>query len=263
MKNKALLVGINKYPDPRNELRGCINDILDMENFISERNKVYAKENIKKLTDRDATKKGIVTQLKWLLEGAEPGDQLLFHYSGHGAQAPSMHPGIEKDGLDELICPYNFDGTDATAIKDKEFANLFAKIPSGVHFVWISDSCHAQDLSRDPMMNGFSLFRQFKGAIPSPMASNTIVSDSAPANTTVLNGVLLSACSSNELSADAIFNNRFNGAFTYLLLKQLNSMSQQVSMQKIITAVNKEMDALGYDQNPKCEGLLENKTFFL
>ncbi|MFY8165930.1 MAG: caspase family protein, partial [Sediminibacterium sp.] len=31
MQTKALLVGINKYPDPRNELRGCVNDILDME----------------------------------------------------------------------------------------------------------------------------------------------------------------------------------------------------------------------------------------
>ena len=39
MNNKALLVGINKYPDPRNELRGCVNDILDMAHFISERNK--------------------------------------------------------------------------------------------------------------------------------------------------------------------------------------------------------------------------------
>ena len=67
MKNKALLVGINKYPDPRNELRGCINDILDMEHFISETNKVYAKENIKKLIDRNATKKEIVSQIKWLV----------------------------------------------------------------------------------------------------------------------------------------------------------------------------------------------------
>ena len=49
MKNKALLVGINKYPDPRNELRGCVNDILDMEHFIAEANKVYPKKNIKKL----------------------------------------------------------------------------------------------------------------------------------------------------------------------------------------------------------------------
>ena len=79
MKNKALLVGINKYPDPRNELRGCVNDILEMEHFIAETNKVYSKQNIKKLTNKDATKKEIITQLKWLIEGAEAGDQLLFH----------------------------------------------------------------------------------------------------------------------------------------------------------------------------------------
>lgn len=48
MKNKALLVGINKYPDHRNELRGCVNDILDMEHFIADANKVYPKQNIKK-----------------------------------------------------------------------------------------------------------------------------------------------------------------------------------------------------------------------
>ena len=100
MKNKALLVGINKYPDPRNELRGCINDILDMEHLIAETNKVYAKQNIKKLTDRQATKKEIVSQIKWLVEGAEPGDQLLFHYSGHGAQVPTLSPKLEADGLD-------------------------------------------------------------------------------------------------------------------------------------------------------------------
>ena len=96
MKNKALLVGINKYPDPRNELRGCVNDILEMEHFIAETNKVYFKQNIKKLTNKDATKKGIITNLKWLIEGAEPGDQLLFHYSGHGAQAPTKFTSLEN-----------------------------------------------------------------------------------------------------------------------------------------------------------------------
>jgi hypothetical protein len=35
MKNKALLVGINQYPNPSNELRGCVNDILDMEHYIT------------------------------------------------------------------------------------------------------------------------------------------------------------------------------------------------------------------------------------
>jgi len=48
MKNKALLVGINKYPNPINELRGCINDILDMEHFISEIKNIYPKQKLPK-----------------------------------------------------------------------------------------------------------------------------------------------------------------------------------------------------------------------
>ena len=136
MNNKALLVGINAYPNPNNNLRGCINDIIDMEYFIASKNKVYAKENIKTLTDSRATKKGILDQLNWLLMGASAGDQILFHYSGHGAQLPSRSPIIEKDGLDEIICPYNLSDADAakTAISDKEFAKIFAAIPKGRAF---------------------------------------------------------------------------------------------------------------------------------
>ena len=47
MNNKALLVGINAYPNPNNNLRGCINDIIDMEYFIATKTNVYAKEKIK------------------------------------------------------------------------------------------------------------------------------------------------------------------------------------------------------------------------
>jgi hypothetical protein len=110
MNNKALLVGINAYPNPSNNLRGCINDIVDMENFIASKNKVYQKENIKTLTDSRATKKSILDHLNWLLLGTSAGDQILFHYSGHGAQLPSQSPSIEQDGLDEIICPYDFRG---------------------------------------------------------------------------------------------------------------------------------------------------------
>jgi hypothetical protein len=105
MNNKALLVGINAYPNPCNNLRGYINDIVDMENLITPKNKIYPKENIKSLTDSRATKKGILSALNWLLLGASAGDQILFQYSGHGAQIPSYNPAIKKDGLDEIILP--------------------------------------------------------------------------------------------------------------------------------------------------------------
>ena len=78
-----------------------------------------------------------------------------------------------------------------------------------------------------------------------------------------LNGALLSACASNELSADAYINNRFNGAFTYYLLKNLLQYSENTPMEKVIQLVNNDLSKNGYDQNPQSEGLLETKTFFL
>ena len=267
MKNKALLVGINKYPNPSNELRGCMNDVLDMEHYIAETHKVYAKENIKKLTDQQATKKEIITGLKWLLADAAPGDSLLFHYSGHGAQVPTRNAHLEKDRLDEIICPYDFDGSDATTIGDKEFAALFATIPKDVHFVWISDSCHAEDLSREPLMGNAAdemRYRYFHGLNPAmSRANNSQITAGLAPIAQPLNGALLSACASHELSADAIINNRFNGAFTYYLIQNLKLYGADKSMQEIVGYVNVDLNKNGYDQNPQTEGLLEHTTFFL
>jgi len=261
MNNKALLVGINAYPNPSNNLRGCINDIMDMEYFIASKNKVYTKENIKTLTDSRATKQGILDNLNWLLLGASTGDQLLFHYSGHGAQLPSKGHTYEKDGLDEIICPYNFSDADPnkTAITDKEFAKIFATIPKGVHFVWISDSCHSEDLSRKQHINPSRKFRRFnheqQQKVHTPAASLS-------AGPIPLHGALLSGCASHQLSADAYINNRFNGAFTHYLIKNLSQYGQDVSMQDIVKYVNIDLMNNDYDQNPQSEGLLETQKFF-
>ncbi len=275
MNNKALLVGINAYPNPSNNLRGCINDIVDMEYFIASKNKVYAKENIRTLTDSRATKKAILAALNWLLLGASAGDQILFQYSGHGAQIPSHSSAIEKDGLDEIICPYDFNGEAAaeTAISDKEFAKIFAKIPQGVHFVWISDSCHSEDLSRKHEIveandgnSNYELkdtrFRRFnyKNSTQQAEAVGPIASLGSP--TSPLHGALLSGCASHQLSADAYINNRFNGAFTHYLIKNLSQYGQDASMQDIVKYVNIDLMENDYDQNPQSEGLLATQKFF-
>jgi hypothetical protein len=81
--------------------------------------------------------------------------------------------------------------------------------------------------------------------------------------TTPLNGALLSACASDELSADAFINNRYNGAFTYYLIKNLVEYGNSKPMDLIINLVNSDLAHNGYDQNPQTEGLLENRNFFL
>jgi hypothetical protein len=163
--------------------------------------------------------------------------------------------------LDEVICPYDFNDADAnqTAISDKEFAKIFAGIPKGVHFVWISDSCHSEDLSRKQLLAPDTRFRRFNHE---PQQGVSTPSASLSAEPIPLHGALLSGCASHQLSADAYINNRFNGAFTHYLIKNLSQYGQDASMQDIVKYVNIDLMENDYDQNPQSEGLLETHKFF-
>ena len=80
----------------------------------------------------------------------EPGDTLVFYFSGHGGQQPD-EDGEELDGRDETLLSY--DG----AIVDDELNDIWRRFPAGSRIVMISDSCNSgtnyrlrgQDL-RDP-----------------------------------------------------------------------------------------------------------------
>jgi len=259
---KALLVGINKYPDPRNELHGCINDINDMAGFLTNQ-KQFSMPDIRLLADERATKANILERLEWLVTGAKAGDQLLFHYSGHGAQIATRSRKGELDGLDEVICPYDFDWTDATALKDKEFAKIFAKMPKEATFIWVSDSCHSQDLSRDFKKPIPGIFK-VRSMIPPPdiawrnmsaMATPLIKLKALSKAAKLLNLALISGCKSDQESADAVFNKRANGALTYFLLKSLNAKtSTAASLRQLVDSINKSLRKIKYPQEPQIEG---------
>ena len=144
--NRGLLVGINSYPGA--PLRGCVNDVLDMAQFLTKACG-FAMNDIRLLTDDRATTTGILERIGWLLTGLKAGDRVIFHYSGHGAQMATRNPQGEVDGLDEVICPVDFDWKDEHTIRDKQFAQIFSAVPRGVEFVWVSDSCHSGGLSRE------------------------------------------------------------------------------------------------------------------
>src|ERR1051326_690623 len=144
--DRALLVGINEFPGA--PLAGCVKDVQSMAELLTTRCG-FAKDNIRWLTDSRATTDEILTRLRWLVEGALPGDRRVFHYSGHGAQMATRNAAAtEVDGLDEVICPVDFDWTDEHMIRDKQLVEIFSSVPPGVHFVWISDACHARGQDR-------------------------------------------------------------------------------------------------------------------
>ncbi|PPQ68304.1 hypothetical protein CVT25_001392 [Psilocybe cyanescens] len=103
-KKKALCIGIN-YFGQAGELRGCINDVHNIQNFIT-KHYGYKKEDIVTLTDdsdnpaNKPTRENILRAMQWLVRGASPNDSLFFHYSGHGGQTKDTD-GDEGDGYDE------------------------------------------------------------------------------------------------------------------------------------------------------------------
>lgn len=89
MAKRALLVGCN-YPGTKCELHGCANDVRRMHDLLVQRFG-FMEEDILVMLDSDPTKPkptgvNIRNSLAKLIEGTQPGDVLVFHYSGHGTQ---------------------------------------------------------------------------------------------------------------------------------------------------------------------------------
>src|SRR5260221_14636386 len=111
--NRALLVGINAYPGI--PLRGCVNDIKNVAAFLST-NCGFAKNDIRLLADERATTQAILDRMAWLIDGAQPGDRLVFQFSGHGSRVGFRNDAGSVDSQDEIICPVDIDWTESHMI---------------------------------------------------------------------------------------------------------------------------------------------------
>lgn len=66
----------------------------------------WKKENIKSLLNENSTKEKILDSLTWLQKNVDANDIVFFYYHGHGGMIPDNNKD-EKDGMDEIICPYD------------------------------------------------------------------------------------------------------------------------------------------------------------
>jgi hypothetical protein len=270
MAQKALLVGINKYPDPRNKLNGCVNDIKDMASFLTKKCG-FQSDDIRLIVDERATANNIKERLNWLVSDLQAGDRIFFQYSGHGAVLPIRSGKGKVSQLFECICPYDFNWTADTSVRDIDFAEIFNVIPDGVEFVWISDSCHSGGLvdERGIMENEGQIPRQFY--VPEDLAwrivtaqALSIVSQSFRDIAKRINAVLVAACKATQTAADAYFNGKPNGALTYFLLKALEDNT--IFSQPLTFVTGKVIEDLKnnrYSQIPQLEGndTMKEKAF--
>ncbi|MGH9162553.1 MAG: caspase family protein, partial [Vicinamibacteraceae bacterium] len=146
LRQRALLIGINNYPETTDRLEGCVNDVFLMSSVLQECG--FPPESIRVCLDERATADAIRERLRWLLDDPRSGDDRVFYYSGHGTTIPEYGENFEPDRKTECLVPWDFDWTSGRAIIDDHIFQLYSQLPYDVRFAMVLDCCHSGGMHR-------------------------------------------------------------------------------------------------------------------
>jgi hypothetical protein len=279
-EKRALFVGINRFANyPQFTLNGCINDAKDMAALYKDLLGFKAGETTT-LADAQATKANIMGGLKRMVADAKAGKlgYLVFSLSSHGTQMNDTS-GDEPDGKDEAFVPYDIaekagQWDPAHIISDDEFHDLFTQLPANVLLEVYLDTCHSgsglrgsefglhaprprfvappehEFGTRTARVRGFTLDRASRAR-----RSGAAIDKEAVAGA---HHILWTGCKASETSADAYFNGRYNGAFTYHFVNVMRATKNKLSRKAVIDKMRELMKG-EFAQTPQLEGNATNR----
>ncbi|OMB79169.1 Caspase-1, p20 [Mycolicibacterium conceptionense] len=262
MAKKAVLIGVNRYRVPGNDLRGCVPDVKNMAKLLQQRYE-FDPDDISLITDFKATKEAIETAVTGLVRGARRGDVLLLHYSGHGSNVPD-DDGDESDERDEILCPTDLDWNDP--LRDDWLRSVFDGLADGVSLTVITDSCHSGTVTRALEPPDAPVIERY---LPSPWDLAAAESGRClagptrgtrrhkPAGDVVhvdIPEVLISGCRADQTSADAAIAGGFAGALTYNLVEAVTESRTPLSYRELHDQTCAKLKRGRYEQVPQLEG---------
>ncbi|MBE9107889.1 caspase family protein [Nodosilinea sp. LEGE 07298] len=239
----ALLVGVNQYPAGVTPLRGCLTDVRMQKELLVHRFG-FDPANILTLENQAATRQNLLDAFEThLIDQAQPGDVVVFHFSGHGSLVRDPDPiaianGVE--GYNGSLLPYdarlNVTDNQVNDIMGKTLFLLMANLKTDQVTVML-DSCHSGGGTRGDL-------------IMRAVESQVALGDAEPSNAElavqerwlaelgwspaelkaqrsrgIAKGVALGSAQANQLAADASFGEGagqfYAGAFTYALTRYL------------------------------------------
>jgi len=268
MANKrAVLIGVNRYRLPGADLRGCVNDVKNLQAILSRRYG-FAKSDIVTLQDFAASKKAIEAAIGSLVRGGRRGDVLLVHFSGHGSNVPDDN-GDEAEGRDEILCPTDLDWK--KPLRDDWLRKTFDGLRAGVSLTFIADSCHSGTITRAVLPPDAPIIERY---LPSPW--DLVAVESGRALRGAVRGglrrsgraarkardivpvdlpeVLITGCRDTQTSADAMIDGSFNGALTFNLVAAIGEAKDGVTYRQLHDATVAKLKRGRFDQVPQLEG---------
>ena len=261
----ALLVGINKYKysDKISSLAGSINDVEDMHRLLVGKFE-FPPENIVVLTDSQATHAAIISAIQThLIAKAQPGDIVVFHYSGHGSTMKDV-TGKMISGMDETIVPY--DSRDPMGkifdISGAELHPLLVQLAKKTkNLTFVLDSCHSGTLVRGARVRSVAADTRTPPALPaySVAATREVGAANDEASPKFAS---IAAATSRESAFEHFADGQDHGALTYFLTRQLSTAKAGSTYRDIMDNVAGNVTANYPMQHPSLEGAEADQYVF-
>ena len=227
---RALFIGINYY-NTRNELKGCVNDAVNMHRLMQHE---FHFNDCKLLTDDNKynvkalpTKTNIIKHIQWLTANTHAGDMLFFHYSGHGSQIRDTTQD-EQDGMDEVLVPADYQQS-GYITDDDLFRILVEAVPRGVTLVAVIDACHSGTMLDLPHMY---------------ISKDNVMLQRSQPKFTKGNIVCISASRDQQTAADITTASKSYGALTHALIATIKQRQLRANLPTLLHGVTEKLRAL-------------------
>lgn len=265
----ALVVGIDRFA-AHPHLDGCVNDAHAMRDLLVDGFRAPA-ENVRLLTDEAATRDGIIDAFRSHLienDAIRPGDAIVFHFSGHGANM--LDPlDASPTGLIESLVAHDSGTEGVFGIPDTTVAALLALLAAkrGDNITVVLDCCHSGSGTRHAAGQApkVRLTRPDERVPPKGLDAAIVGAAKALGETTAVPYTLLAACRDRELAQEYVDASggkpRSQGAFTWYLVEALWRLAPGTSYAMLHESVAAQVSAYNPRQMPQCEGARDREVF--
>jgi Caspase domain/Domain of unknown function (DUF4384) len=257
-RKRALLVGINRYNDRKwISLEGAENDVQLQKELLVHRFG-FAEGDIKLLLGQDATYENILERFQtFLIDWAQPGDVVVFHFSGHGSSVADPENALGTGRVSTIVpvdsqLPNSYPNTGGE-VNDITGHTLWLLMRSlkTENVTFVLDSCHSGGARKgvltvrsrpgdeEILKSGVRLFasqteRDFQKKMMEALGIKDATELGMLRKAGVPQGIMLSAAQEDQSAIDAPFGDTSAGIFTYVLTRYLWQQTGQEPMNQVM-----------------------------
>lgn len=271
----GLIVAVGEYPTNGGwKSLSSVNDIKYIKAALLQNG--FTERDIDTLLNQRATKIGILKALDDLIQKAQTGDVVVFHFSGHGQQIFDDN-NDETDGYDEALIPY-----DAAAyydpvtykgekhLRDDELGDklnlIRTKIGATGSLVVIVDACHSGTATRSSEVfqargNPVPFNKPgYKPNIKVSFASNTSADEFF--GNGIGNMIVFSASSPHQVNFETKDNENVGvGSLSYAFARAVAELKPGSTYQYLFEKIRAQIQAKFPQQIPMIEGNVNQEVF--